>query len=372
MERERTSPMGPVGDNGRVLRARRSALPRALAVACWLAVAATVVGTRAAWSTTILATASVAAPARGATTLLGTAAPRLLYPLPAAPVQPEPCPPPPTPPGPPAPPLGPPQVRENAIPLVGAPPPRHVDLSAVSGKGIWLTLWPGSPLNVNRVIATAHAAGLRQLWVRTGSSNDGFYGGATLKALLPAAQVAGITVIAWDFPTLSNPAADATRAAAALRAGADGFGPDIESAAEGTYLTARRVAYYLSRVRAAAGAKPVVAVVPRPTSYWLATYPYTAEAPFVDVFAPMVYWSCTEPGAAVSSAIAPLARLRPVAPIGQDYNMASEGGRHGLPSGRAIWRFLDVAHRNGAIGASLYDLEAGGRPQLAALGGYPW
>jgi len=86
----------------------------------------------------------------------------------------------------------------------------------------------------------------------------------------------------------------------------------------------------------------------------------------------MVYWSCTEPGAAVSSAIAPLARLRPVAPIGQDYNMASEGGRHGLPSGRAIWRFLDVAHRNGAIGASLYDLEAGGRPQLAALGGYPW
>jgi hypothetical protein len=225
---------------------------------------------------------------------------------------------------------------------------------------------------VNRVIATAHAAGLRQLWVRTGSSNDGFYGGATLKALLPAAQVAGITVIAWDFPTLSNPAADATRAAAALRAGADGFGPDIESAAEGTYLTARRVAYYLSRVRAAAGAKPVVAVVPRPTSYWLATYPYTAEEPFVDVFAPMVYWSCTEPGAAVSSAIAPLARLRPVAPIGQDYNMASEGGRHGLPSGRAIWRFLDVAHRDGAIGASLYDLESGGRPQLAALGGYAW
>jgi hypothetical protein len=87
-------------------------------------------------------------------------------------------------------------------------------LSAVSGKGIWLTLWPGSPLNVNRVIATAHAAGLRQLWVRTGSSPDGFYGGATLKALVPAAHAAGITVIAWDFPSLSNPAADATRAAA--------------------------------------------------------------------------------------------------------------------------------------------------------------
>ena len=233
-------------------------------------------------------------------------------------------------------------------------------------------MWPGSPLNVNQLIATAHAAGLRQLWVRTGSSPDGFYGATMLKALLPAAHAAGIAVIAWDFPALSNPAADAARAAGALRAGADGFAADIESAAEGTYLTARRVAYYLSLVRTAAGEKPVVAVVPRPTGYWLATYPYAAEAPFVDAFAPMVYWSCTEPGAAVSSAIAALARLRPVAPIGQDYNMASEGGRHGLPSARAIWRFLDVAHHAGAIGASLYDLEAGGRRQLAALAGYPW
>jgi hypothetical protein len=52
--------------------------------------------------------------------------------------------------------------------------------------------------------------------------------------------------------------------------------------------------------------------------------------------------------------------------------MASEGGRHGLPSARAIWRFLDVADRSGAIGASLYDLESGGQRQLAALAGYPW
>jgi len=85
-----------------------------------------------------------------------------------------------------------------------------------------------------------------------------------------------------------------------------------------------------------------------------------------------VYWSCTEPGTAVRNTMTALARLRPVAPIGQDYNMASEGGRHGLPSGREIWRFLDVAHRAGAIGASLYDLESGSRPQLAALGAYPW
>jgi hypothetical protein len=328
----------------------------------------------------VLAAAGSASPSTSVTGPVAAHAARLeatgasghLYPLPAAAVWPEPCPPPPMAPGPAAPPLGRPQVAEDRIPRAAPPPARHVDLSAVDGKGIWLTLLPGSSLDVAALIATAHQAGLRQLWVRTGSSQNGFYGGSTLRALIPAAHHAGIAVIAWDFPTLSNPAADAERAQTTLRAGVDGFAADIETAAEGTYLTARRVAYYLSLVRTAAGDSPVIAVVPRPTSDTLAGYPYQAEAPFVDAFAPMVYWSCTEPGAAVSVAIAALSPLRPVAPIGQDYNMASEGGRHGLPSGRAIWRFLDVADRSGAIGVSLYDLETGGRPQLAALADYPW
>ena len=125
-------------------------------------------------------------------------------------------------------------------------------------------------------------------------------------------------------------------------------------------------------MRAAAGDRPVVAIVPRPTSYWLATYPYHAEAPFVDAFAPMVYWSCTEPGAAVNSAIAALRALA----TGRTDRTGLRHGLRGRPArtalGREIWRFLDVAHRSGAIGASLYDLESGGRPQLAALSDYPW
>jgi hypothetical protein len=208
--------------------------------------------------------------------------------------------------------------------------------------------------------------------VRTGGTTDGFYGGAVLRELVPKAHAAGISVVAWDFPTLSDPAADAARAVLAFREGADAFSADIETASEGTYLTARRVRYYLSLVRAAAGNRPLIATVPRPTTYWLANYPYDAEAPFVDAFAPMVYWSCTEPGAAVSEAMAALSRLRPVAPIGQDFNMGPIGGPPGLPTGREIWRFLDVAHRLGAIGASLYDLEAGGQAQLRALAKYPW
>ncbi len=293
-------------------------------------------------------------------------------PLPAPPVQPEPCPPPPLPPGPPAPPLRPPLVATSRVPLVASPPARRVDLAAITGKGIWLTLWPGSHPDLAAIVARARAAGIDQLWVRTGSTADGYYGGKVLAALVPLAHAAGVHVVAWDFPTLSDPRADAHRAEQALASGADAFSADIETAAEGTYLGVRRVRYYLSLVRRYAGPRPVVATVLPPGPYWSRAYPYAAMAPFVDAFAPMVYWSCAEPGAAVAQAVVPLRRLRPVVPIGQDFNMASIGGRHGLPSPAEIWRFLYVAHSLGAIGASLYDLESGGPAQFAALAAFPW
>jgi len=294
------------------------------------------------------------------------------YPLPAPPVDPPPCTTPP--PGPPPRPLPPPAVPEASVPVPARPGPRRVSLDAVAGKGIWVTDFPGDRVDAARLVALARRARLNALYVRTGSTHDGFYGGRLLAALVPLAHRAHLRVIAWDFPTLSNPAADAARAADALRAGADAFSPDIEEAPEGTYLTARRVASYLSLVRRDAGSRPVVATVPRPTSPSLAAspYPYRAEAPYVDAFAPMVYWSCTEPGLAASIAVAALSRLRPVVPIGQDYDMGSEGGPPGLPSGAEVWRFVDAARRAGAIGVSLYDLESGGPVQLAALRAYPW
>ena len=192
---------------------------------------------------------------------------------------------------------------------------------------MWLTAFPGDTINVARVVAMAHAAGLRQLWVRTGSTQNGFYGGPMLAALLPAAHARGIDVIAWDFPTLSNPAADAARAAATLRSGVDGFSADIEEAPEGTYSTRRRVAYYLSLVRAAAGDRPVVATVPRPLSSDLSGYPYAAEAPFVDAFAPMVYWSCNEPGLVTTIAMDALHE----APPGRPHRSGLQHGRRRRP-----------------------------------------
>ena len=300
-----------------------------------------------------------------------------LFPLPAPPAYPHPCPPPPRPPGPPAPPPPKAKVETKDLP---APVPlvaHHPNLRVVAGKGIWLTTWRDSLVDVPAVIAKARSAGLRQLWVRTGGTPQGFYGHHVLDALLPAAHAAGIAVIAWDFPKLSDPVADASRAVRTVTSTydgqrIDGFSPDIETINEGTFNAAPRVKVYLSRVRAAASDLPLIATVMRPTDYQLATYPYRAEAPYVDVFAPMVYWSCNEPGQLAAESLRPLAKLRPVHLIGQSYNMADEGGRPGLPTGREIWRFLDVAKRSGAIGASLYLYTETKAPQWTALSRYPW
>jgi hypothetical protein len=261
-----------------------------------------------------------------------------------------------------------------ALPLA---PRGHVDLSPVSGKGMWLTVWPDSTLDVAQVVARARSAGLRQLWIRTGGTIQGWYGTRFLDALLPAAHAAGIKVVAWDFPFLSDPMADVRRAQRAISgtfAGEriDAFSPDIETINEGTFNAPRRVALYLSYLRRIAGSMPLVATVMRPTDYQLRTYPYRTEAKYVDVFAPMVYWSCNEPGVTALESIRPLAKLRPVHLVGQSYDMGDEGGRHGLPTGREIWRFLDAAKRGGAIGASLYVYNETRRPQWTALGAYPW
>jgi hypothetical protein len=304
-----------------------------------------------------------------------------MYALPAKPVQPEPCPPPP--PKPCKKNCEPPPTPVPAIPLSKIPAPLPVpahkpNLAAISGKGMWLTTWPTTKLNVAKVVAQAKAAGLTSLWVRTGGYKQGYYGDAILNTLLPAAHAAGLKVIAWDFPSMGDPQKDATRARAVLKYTVDGqkidgFSADIETINEGTFNNPKRVRYYLSLVRRAARDRPVVATVMRPTTYQLSTYPYSAEAPYIDAFAPMDYWSCQEPGALTQRSIAALKKFgKPVTVIGQAYDMADEGGRPGVPTAAETWRFLDSAKRAGAIGASLWTYEQSGTAQWTPLGKYPW
>jgi hypothetical protein len=319
-----------------------------------------------------------------------------------APAVPAPAPPAPAPPPPPPPPAGPlpappepPQAgcpvtsgpaRPPAAPEVLPPPPvpdealpaplpvtrKAGDLSAVTGKGIWVTNWPTTTLDVPGLVQRAADAGLDSIWVRTGGSRQGWYGDRVLPQLVPAAHAAGLKVVAWDFPFLGDPVADAARAQLALDAGVDAIAPDIETEHEGTWATPRRIALYLSLVRAHAGGRPVAATVPRPTARRLATFPYAAFPAYADLFVPMVYWSCNEPGELVAQSMQHLGALLPVAPVGQGYDMGSEGGRHGLPTFGETWRFLDAARRAGAVGASLWTVEQAGPEQWRALAQYPW
>jgi hypothetical protein len=301
------------------------------------------------------------------------------YALPATPVQPEPCPAPTRPhQSQPPHPTPTPLIPLDEIPKPWPVPAHTPDLTAISGKGMWLTTWKTSHVDVPKVIAQAKAAGLTSLWVRTGGSKQGYYGDPLLHSLLPAAHAAGLKVIAWDFPSMSDPARDAIRARAALKYTVDGqkidgFSPDIETINEGTFNNPKRVSYYLSLVRRAARGRPVVATVMRPTDYQLSTYPYAAEAPYIDAFAPMDYWSCQEPGDLTVRSIQALAQFhKPVTVIGQSYDMADEGGRPGIPTAAETWRFLDSAKRAGAIGASLWTYEDAGPAQWVPLTKYAW
>jgi hypothetical protein len=269
-------------------------------------------------------------------------------------------------------PLGAPAVADKALPKTLAPRAKATNLDAITGKGIWVTNWAKDDVDVATVVAKAKAAGLTSIWVRTGGSRQGYYGNRVLPTLVPAAHRAGLKVVAWDFPFLSDPVSDVVRAHKALATGIDAFAPDIETAAEGTHASSRRVALYLSLVRSIAGDRPIAATVPRPTPKRLASFPYAAFAPYADVFVPMVYWSCNEPGSVTVKSISQLRRWLPVAPVGQAYDMGDDGGRAGLPTRAETWRFLDSARRAGAVGASLWTMETIGKGQWSALSAYPW
>jgi hypothetical protein len=293
------------------------------------------------------------------------------------------CPPPPHPPtGPPGPPPWHPAVLvpESQLPPETAPAPWTSNVTAIRGKGMWVWMFNRTEHgNVAAIIQRAAAAGLTQLWVRIGDSQSGFYGAAELAALVPAAHRAGIAVIGWGFPYLYDPMGDASWTAQALAwtgpggARIDGFSADIERSTEGVALDERRAAAYLGAVRRSAGSRLIIATVYPPLDiYWTGDYPYTAIARYVDAFAPMVYWECTDPAADVRAAYARLATLRPVHVIGQAFSLADVGGRIPNPSAAEIDRFLAAGRQVGALGASFWVWQSATAEEWAALGTYRW
>ena len=313
-------------------------------------------------------------PPPGPTTTVPPAAAPTDLPLPG-------CPPPPYTGPPPAPPWHPAHlVPDGQLPPAPPAPGGRNPTTAIDGKGMWI--WEVSATDhgdVNAIVSDAAAAGLHQLWVRVADSKNGFYNGPVLDQLVPAAHRRGISVIGWGFPYLFDPVADAgwTESAVAWRAPdgehLDGWAADIETSSEGVALSPQRVAVYLGEVRRADPGELLVATVFPPTDAQMTRYPYATMAPYVDAYAPMLYWGCTQPVLDVDQA---LARLRPLGPavhvIGQAYDMGPYGGRRGAPGAGEIDAFMQAARQGGAVGASFWSWQAIDAVDWTAVSRYRW
>jgi len=86
----------------------------------------------------------------------------------------------------------------------------------------------------------------------------------------------------------------------------------------------------------------------------------------------MIYWECRDPGAAAAEAIRRLGSMRPVHVIGQAFSFADVGGRIDLPSAAELRRFMEVARRDGAVGASFWVWQSMSPEEWAELTAFPW
>lgn len=243
--------------------------------------------------------------------------------------------------------------------------PRVLPRSLPYGKGMWI--WQPEKTEGNdaqAIVARAKALGLTHLYVRTGSSWDGFYAGEFLDRILPAAHAAGIRVYGWDFPRLISTGDDVARGVAAVSYRSptghhiDGFAADIETADEGTHVSTGSATTYGDDLRRALGpAIPLIAVVPRPSSHTADIgFPYAQVVARFDAIAPMVYWYNRQPD---TDAVGALDDLRgygkPLFPVGQAFDAGPEGGRPGVPPPAEIIRFLRASYANGAEGVSFWS-----------------
>jgi hypothetical protein len=256
--------------------------------------------------------------------------------------------------------------RPLAATLVTAPPaapviPPGAPPALPSGKGMWLHyLRQAAGNDPAALVAKAKETGLTHVYLRVGSSKDGFYGQADLDRLLPVAHAAGLRVVGWDFPYLFDAEADAHRAVAAIAHTTpdghriDAFSSDIETRHEGVNISVPVADTYSRRLRELVGPDyPLIATIPRPR--YNRGFPFAEIARQFDAVAPMVYWLARDPAAEVDRAVTDLAILgKPVMPVGQAYDPAVDGGPPGPPPKEHLVRFIQAAQSRGVTSYSFW------------------
>lgn len=275
-----------------------------------------------------------------------------------------------------------PQARPTTAPArakkAAAKRPAKVARWLPVGTGMWLHEWHRSESgHAPVVVKRAQDAGLTHLYVQTGSSRKGWIGDEVLGQLLPATRGTGLRVIAWDFPKLVDPVADARRMARAAlyrKPGAPrvaAVAPDVETASEGTRLTARGIDLYYSTLRALLPREvAILPTVPWPSEHRLHSYPYDRTAAYADAIVPMAYWYNRDPARVTATSMRVLKRYGvPVMPVGQGYD-----GRLDAPylaedphPDASVQAFLSTARELGARSVSLWSWQTTGAKQWRVL-----
>jgi hypothetical protein len=247
-----------------------------------------------------------------------------------------------------------------------------------TGTGMWVHQWSKTEHgNGRRVVRRAKLAGLSHLFVKTGSSHDGWVGAQVLGALMPATRNTNIKVVAWDFPTLVHPEADARRLARAAWWHKPGVpmvaavAPDIETASEGTHATRGSIERYYRTLRKSLPARvAILATVPWPSESRVNRYPYVRTVRHADAIIPMAYWYNRSPSRVTRTSMRVLkAYGKPVIPVGQGYD-----GRLDAPylapdrhPGKSVDAFVTAARMSGARSVSLWSWQTTGAQQWSAL-----
>jgi hypothetical protein len=258
----------------------------------------------------------------------------------------------------------------------------------LAGKGMWVSR-PFLPLaNPARLVEAAKRLGLTHLYVDVAGSRGGFYNREALAALLPLAHASGLRIVGWIWPALADPLADVALSVEVAQYATpdghrlDGLAPDLEQR-----MDVDQVRAYVQVLRTRLGPDYLlVGTVFPPEHSFARRHPqHKVMAGWVDLFAPMTYWSEArrefsenEVYRYIDRAVSDL-RLGagnadyPVAPIGQMYDTF---GRNGIgaysPGAAEITAALRASQEAGALGASFFQWGTATPEEWRALRDFPW
>jgi hypothetical protein len=198
-------------------------------------------------------------------------------------------------------------VSLSAALAASSSPNVEPNLNAYRGLGTWVDIYDGPLFRApERAVQGMKRRGVRTLYLETGNYRTAtdVVQPAAIGRFIESAHAAGIAVVAWYLPSLTNPPRDLRRSLAAVRFRTpngqrfDSFALDIEaSLVRSISLRNKRLLSLSAAIRQTAGpAYPLGAIIPSPRgmqllpTYW-PRFPYAGLAEVYDVFLPMGYFT---------------------------------------------------------------------------------